>query len=70
MIRTPMDDVLAGGSLAGDGIINAYMVNLPTALLRPLDKKDRTYRRWRPSRIAEMQLWWKEWRDEPSRQNK
>lgn len=25
MIRTPIDDVLAGGSLGGHGIINAYI---------------------------------------------
>ena len=52
MIRTPMDDVLAGGNLAGDGIINAYVVNLPTALLRPLSKKYRQHQRQRVTQVT------------------
>ena len=54
MIRTPMDDVLAGGSLGGDGIINSYMKDkgLIRVQLRELTK--RTHQRRPVSRVAQM----------------
>jgi len=51
MIRTPMDDVLAGGKLGGNFIINAYgVLHGQQLLLNP--NHERQYRRQRVTQVT------------------
>jgi len=52
MIKRPIDDVLEGGKLAVDEIINAYQRQHRSLFLRRLDKKDRVYKRPRVTQIV------------------